>query len=120
MEVMIELNGSRVAAPRSQCGEFGMIAFKISDVADKTGGVPARREVRVTLRAVCVACGGKSNRSPMIGMAGNARGRKRLRCVMQGAVMARDALLVEDLFVVKTQIGCVAGGALLGENCVSG
>jgi hypothetical protein len=56
----------------------------------------------------------------MIGMAGNARGRKRLRCLMQGAVMARDALLVEDLFVVKTQIGCVAGGALLGENCVSG
>jgi hypothetical protein len=56
----------------------------------------------------------------MIGMAGNARGRERLRCVMQGAVMARDALLVEDLFVVKTQIGCVAGGALLGENCVSG
>ena len=95
-----------------------MIAFKTADVADKTGGVPARLEVRVTMRAVRVACGGKSNRSPMIGMAGNARRRERLRCVMQWAVMARDAFLVEDFFVVKTQVRHMAGGALPGENRV--
>ena len=58
MEVMVELNGSQVAALRSQCGEFGMIAFKAADIADKTGRTPARREVRVTLRTVRVARGG--------------------------------------------------------------
>ena len=94
---MVELNGSRIAALRSQDGEFGMIAFKTVDVADKAGGTPARREVRVALRAIRVARGGKSNRSPMIGVAGSACGRERLRCVMHGAVMAREALLVDDL-----------------------
>lgn len=118
MEVMVELNGSRVAPLRSHRGELGMIAFKAANVADNAGGTSARREVRVTLRTVRVACGGKSNRSPMIGVAGSARGRERLRGVMQGAVMAREALLVDDLFVVKTQGGQVASGALLGENRV--
>ena len=120
MEVMVELNGSRVAAPRSHRGEFGMIAFKTTDVPDKTGGTPARREVRVTLRAIRIACGGKPNRTSMIGVAGSARGRERLRCVMQGAVMAREALLVDDLCAVKPKVGHVAGGALLGENRVRG
>ena len=97
-----------------------MIAFKTADVADKTSGTPARGEVRMTLRTIRVARGGKPNRSPMIGVAGSARGHERLRCVMQGAVMAREALLVDGFFVVKTQVGQVAGGTLLGENCVRG
>jgi hypothetical protein len=117
---MVQLNGSRIAALGSQCGEFGMVAFKTADVADNIGGTPTRREVRVTLRAIRVARSGKSNRSPMIGVAGSARGYERLRYVMQGAVVAREALLVDYLFVVKTQGGRVAGGALLGEDCVRG
>ena len=72
MQVMIELNGSRVASRGSQRGKFRMIAFKTADVADETGGVPARHEVRVALRAVRVARGGQSNRSPVIGVAGSA------------------------------------------------
>ena len=120
MEIMVELNGSRVAAPRSQRGEFGMIAFKTADVSDKAGGTPAHREIRVTLRAVRVARRGKSNRSSMIGVAGSARGRERLRCVMQGAVMAREALLVDGLGAVKTQVGHMARGTLLGEDRVRG
>ena len=117
---MVELNGSRIAALGSQCGEFGMIAFKTADVSRKTGGTAACREVRVTLRAICVARGGKPNRSPMIGVARSARRRERLRCVMQGAVMARKALLVDDLCVVETQGGQVARGTLLRENRVRG
>ena len=74
----------------------------------------------MTLRAVCVARGGQSNRSPMIGMAGSACGRERLRRLMHGAVMAREALLVDDLGLVKTQVGLVAGRTLLGENRVRG
>ena len=97
-----------------------MIAFKTVDVTDKIGGTPACREVRVTLRTIRIACGGKPNRSPMIGVAGSARGRERLRCVMHGAVMAREALLIDDFFVIKTQGGHVAGGTLLGENRVRG
>ena len=120
MEVMVELNRSRVATLRSQYGEFGMIAFKTADVADKAGGTPARREIRVTLRAVRVARGGKSNRSPMIGVAGSARRRERLRCVMRGTVMACKAFLVDDLCVVKTQVGQMAGRTLLCENGVRG
>ena len=110
--------GSR--RPDAQHGEFGMIAIKTADVADKTGGTPARREVRVALRAVRVARGGKSNRSPMIGVAGGARRRERLRYVMHRAVMAREALLVDDLCVVKTQVGQMAGRTLLGQNRVRG
>src|SRR5580704_9824589 len=117
---MIELNGSGVAAPGSQHGEFRMIPFKTSDVADKIGGTPARNEGRVTLRAVCVARGRKANRSPMFGVTGCARGSERLRRLMQGAVMAREALLVDDLGLVKTQVGLVAGGTLLGEHRMRG
>jgi hypothetical protein len=120
MEVMVELNGSRVAALGSQRREFGMIAFKTADVSDNTSRTPARREVRVTLRTICIACGGKPNRSPMIGVAGCARGRERLRFVMQGAVMARETFLIDYFLVVKTQIGQMAGGALPGENRVCG
>src|ERR1700694_4202949 len=97
-----------------------MIAFKTADVANKARGTPARREIRVTLRAVRVARGGKSNRSAMIGVAGSARGRERLSYVMQGAVMTRETLLVDDLCVVKTQVGQMAGRALLCENGVRG
>ena len=120
MEIMVELNGSWVAALRPQRGEFGMIAFKTADVSDKTGGTPAHREIRVTLRAVRVARRGKSNRSSMIGVAGSARGRERLRYMMDRAVMAREALLVDNLCAVKTKVGRVAGGTLLGENRVRG
>lgn len=120
MDVMVELNRSRVAAPRPQHDEFGMIAFKTIDVADKTSGASARRKVRVALRAVRVTRRGQPNRSPMIGVAGGARGRELLRRVMQGTVMARDALLVDDFGVVKTQVGEMAGRALLGENGVRG
>jgi len=74
----------------------------------------------MTLRTVRVARGGKPDRSAMIGVAGSARGRELLRCLMQRAVMARDALLVDDLGVVKTQVGQVAGGTLLRENRVRG
>jgi hypothetical protein len=56
----------------------------------------------------------------MIGMAGNARGCERLCCVMQWAVMACGAFLVEDFFAVKTQVGHVADGTLLCENRVRG
>jgi hypothetical protein len=97
-----------------------MVAFKTVDVADKAGGTPARREVRVALRAVRVARGGQSNRSPMIGVAGSACGRELLRCVMHGAVVAREALLVVDLCFVKTKVGQMAGRTLLGENRVRG
>jgi hypothetical protein len=74
----------------------------------------------MTLRAVCVAGGGQSNRSPVIGVAGGACGRERLGYVMQGAVMARDALLVDDLCIVKTQVGQMAGRTLLCEDGVRG
>lgn len=120
VEVMVELNGSRVAALRSQHGKFRVVAFKAAYVANKTGGTPARREVRVTLRTIRVARSGKSNRSTMIGVAGSARGRECLRCVMQGPVMAREAFLVVDHFAVKTKVGHVAGGTLLRENRVRG
>jgi hypothetical protein len=120
MEVVVEPNGSRVAALGSQHGKFGMIAFKIADVADKTGGTPARRKVRVTPRAIRVACSGKPNRSPVIGVAGSARRRERLRHVMQWAVMAREAFLVDDFCVVKTQVGQMAGRTLPGKNGVRG
>src|SRR5579872_7062090 len=116
MQVMIELDGSRIGALGSQRGEFGMIAFKAGDITYKTGGSPARRKVRVTLRAVCIACGGQPNRSAMIGVAGSARGREGLRYVMHGTVMARKALLIDDLCVVKTQVGHMAGGALPRQN----
>ena len=56
----------------------------------------------------------------MIGMAGGTRGRERLRFVMHGTVMAIEALLVDDFLVVKTQVGQVAGGALLGKNRMGG
>src|SRR5579863_8876162 len=108
MEVMVELNVSRVAALRSQHGKFRVVAFKAAYVASKTGGTCARREVRVTLRTVRVARSGKSNRSPMIGVAGSARGRERLSGVMQRPVMAREAFLVVDRFAVKTKVGHVA------------
>src|SRR5579864_830800 len=117
---MVELNGSGVAASGSQHGEFGMIPFKTPDVADKNAGTPARRQGRVTLRTVCVTRGRKANRSPMIGVTGCARGRKCLRRLMQRAVMAREALLVDDLGVIKTQVGLVASGTLLGENRMRG
>jgi hypothetical protein len=120
MEIMIELNASRIAALGSQRREFGVIIFKASYVADKIGGISARREIRMTLRAICVARGGQANRSPMIGVAGSACRRERLRRVMQGAVMAGEALLVDDLGVVKTQVGQVACGTLPGENRVRG
>jgi len=120
MEIMIELNASRITALGSQHSELGVIIFKTSDVAYKIGGISARREIRMTLRAICIARGGQPNRSPMIGVAGSACGRERLRGVVQGAVMARDALLVDDLGVVKTQVGQVAGGTLPRENRVRG
>ena len=120
MDVMVELNRSRVAAPRSQHSEFGMIALETADIANKAGGTPARREIRVALRAIRVACGGQPNRSAMIGVAGRARRRERLRYVMQGAVMACEALLVDDFGVVKAQVGQMAGGTLLRENRVRG
>jgi hypothetical protein len=74
----------------------------------------------VALRTICIARGGKANRSPMIAVAGSARRREGLHFVMQGAVMAREAFLVDHFFVVKTQVGQVASGALLGENRVRG
>jgi hypothetical protein len=37
---------------------------------------------------------------------------------MQGSVMARKAFLIDHFFVVKTQIGQMAGRAFLGENGV--
>ena len=118
MEVMVEQNGSRVGALGSQHCKFGMIAFKTSDITDKTRGTYARHEVRVTLRAVRVARGGQPNRSSMLRVTGSASGHELLRCVMQGAVMAREALLVDDIGVVKTQVGQMAGRALLSKHCV--
>jgi hypothetical protein len=79
---MVELNGSRVAVLRSQYSEFGMISLKAADVADKTRGSPARRKVRVALRADCIACGRQANRSTVIGVAGRARRRVGLGRVM--------------------------------------
>jgi hypothetical protein len=105
---------------RSQHRELGMIAFKTADVADDTGGTPARREIGVALRTVCIAGGGQPNCSPMIGVAGSARRRERLRCVMDGAVMARETFLIADLFIEKTPRGGVAGGTPLRENGVRG
>ena len=104
MEVMVELNGSRVAAARSQRGEFGMTLFKAANVSDKTRGTPTRREARMTLRTVRVACGGKPNRSPMVGVAGSARGRESLRYMMDRTVMACEALQVAGLFVEKPMV----------------
>ena len=88
------------------------------NIADKIGRISARRQIRVTLRAVRVARGRKSDRSSMIRMAGSACGHECLSGVMQGAVMAGEALLVDDLYVVKTQAGHMTGGALLRENGV--
>src|SRR3984957_18358303 len=101
VQIVVELNGSRVAVLRSQHRELGMIAFKTADVADDTGGTPARGEIGVALRTVCIAGGGQPNCSPMIGVAGSARRRERLRCVMDGAVMARETFLIADLFIEK-------------------
>ena len=85
-----------------------------------TVGISARREIRVALRAIRVARRGQPNRSSVIGVTGGARGRESLRYVMQGTVMARDALLVDDLGVVGTQVSQMAGRTLLGENGVRG
>ena len=74
----------------------------------------------MTLRAVRIARGRKPNRSPMIGVAGSARGREHLRRMMHGAVMTYEAFLIADFFVEETHRGGMARGALLGENRVRG
>jgi hypothetical protein len=120
MEVMVELNGSRVAASGSQHVEFGMIPLEAIDVLHNGGFAASDRQAGMTPRAIRVARGGKPNGSPVVSVAKSTRGSERLISVMQRAVMAREALLVDDFFVGKTQVGQVAGGALLRENCVRG
>src|SRR5271165_3038774 len=97
-----------------------MIALKAPDVFYEPGGTSARFQVRMALCAIGVASGGKANGSPMIAVAGSAGGRECFRCVMQGAVMAGQAFLVDHFLIVKTQCGNMAGGALPGENRVRG
>jgi hypothetical protein len=118
MQGMVKLNRTWIALLRSQHSKLGVVRFKISNIVDKTGGTPARREVRVTLRTVRIARGRKSNRPSMIGVAGSARGRECLRYVMQRTVMAGQALLVTYLFVEKTHCSRVADGTPLCENRV--
>jgi hypothetical protein len=94
-----------------------MIALKATDIFYETGGgVSADLQIRMTLRAIRVASCRKPNRSSMIGVAGSAGGRERLGCVVQRAVMACQAFLVDHLFVVKTQCGDMAGGTLFGKD----
>jgi len=103
-----------------QRGKFWVIVFKAADVFYETGGTHRRVEVRVALRAIRVACVRKSNRSAMIGVAGSASGHERARRMMRRAVMAREAFQVDDLSVIKTQGGQMAGGTLPGENRMRG
>ncbi len=118
MQVMIELDVSRVAAPGSQHIEFRMFALKASDIFYESSGAPACREICMAPSAIVIAGVGQTDRSAMIGVAGSACGRESLRDVMHGAVMAREALLIDDFGVIKTQVGDVASGTLLRQNGV--
>jgi len=118
MDVMIELNGSRIAAFRAQWSELWMISLKTVDMFCKACGTSARLEVRMALRATCIARGGKAYRSAMVGVTCSARRRECLSRVMQGAVMAGQTFLVDHFVIVKTKRGCVTHGTLLRENSV--
>ena len=74
----------------------------------------------MALRAIRIARGGKSNRSPMVGVARSAGGRECLSRVMHSPVMAGQAFLIDHFFIVKTKRGHVTRGALLRKNCVRG
>jgi len=69
MEVMVELNGSRVAASGSQHVEFGMIPLEAIDVLHNGWFAASDRQVRMTPRAIRVARGGKPNGSPVVSVA---------------------------------------------------